>query len=67
VAAERLRAGDSPDEAARAAVAELVSLTGGLGGVIVVGLDGRVGHHTSTPRMPWAAIEGGRRTSGAEP
>ena len=67
---DRLRAGASPDEAARAAVAELIERTGdgddGGGGVIVVGLDGRIGHHTSTPRMPWAAVEDGRRSSGTE-
>lgn len=67
---DRLRAGASPDEAARAAVAELIERTGdggdGGGGVIVVGLDGRIGHHTSTPRMPWAAVEDGRRSSGIE-
>ena len=69
VAIERLRAGATPDEAARAAVAELVRV-GGDGGVILVGSDGRdavVGHHTSTVRMPWAAIVGGARSSGAEP
>jgi beta-aspartyl-peptidase (threonine type) len=64
---DRLRAGASPDEAARAAVADLVARTGGEGGVICVGLDGCVGHHTSTPRMPWAAIRDGRLESGAEP
>lgn len=63
---DRLARGASPDQAARAAVAELVERTGGEGGVIVVGKDGRIGHFTSTPRMPWAAIEGGVRTSGAE-
>lgn len=70
VAVERLRAGDSPDAAARAAVAELVARTGGEGGVIVVAADGRdtiVGHHTSTARMPWAAVVAGAPSSGAEP
>lgn len=66
-ACEHLRAGHSPDAAARAAVAELVERTGGDAGIIVVAPDGTVGHHTSTPRMPWAAIEAGRRSSGAEP
>jgi L-asparaginase / beta-aspartyl-peptidase len=67
VAVERLRAGDAPDAAARAAVAELVARTGGEGGIIVVAADGRVGHHTSTARMPWASVVGGARASGAEP
>jgi len=76
VAIERLRAGATPDEAARAAVAELVRV-GGDGGVIVVGSGGAIGHHTSTARMPWAAIADGGdvdggdgvvvRSSGAEP
>ncbi|MGZ3426717.1 MAG: isoaspartyl peptidase/L-asparaginase family protein, partial [Polyangia bacterium] len=65
VAIDRLRAGATPDEAARAAVAELVRV-GGDGGVIIVCRDGRVGHHTSTARMPWATIIGGARSSGAE-
>ena len=66
VAIDRLRAGGAPDDAAWAAVQELVHV-GGDGGVIVVGGDGRIGWHTSTARMPWAAIVGGTRTSGAEP
>jgi beta-aspartyl-peptidase (threonine type) len=63
---DRLRAGADPDEAARAAVQLLVERTGGEAGVIVVGVDGRVGHFSSTPRMPWAAVEDGQRSSGAE-
>jgi len=66
VAMERLRAGATPDEAARAAVAELLRV-GGDGGVILVAADGRIAHHTSTARMPWATIVGGARQSGAEP
>ncbi len=66
-AVDRLRAGATPDEAARVAVAELVERTGGEGGIILVGLDGAVGHYTSTPRMPWAAVAGGRASSGVEP
>ena len=66
VAIDRLRAGGSPDEAAEAAVDALAAV-GGDGGVIVVAADGRVAHHTSTARMPWAAVVGGARQSGAEP
>ena len=66
VAIDRLRAGATPAEAARAAVDELVRV-GGDGGIILVAADGRVAHHTSTTRMPWAAIVGGARSSGAEP
>jgi L-asparaginase / beta-aspartyl-peptidase len=68
VAIDRLRGGLSPDEAARAAVDELVAVGGaGAGGVILVAADGTVAHHTSTARMPWAAVVGGDRASGAEP
>jgi isoaspartyl peptidase/L-asparaginase-like protein (Ntn-hydrolase superfamily) len=65
-AVDRLRAGADPDAAARAAVQELVERTGGEGGIILVDARGRIGHHTSTPRMPWAAVVGGARSSGAE-
>jgi beta-aspartyl-peptidase (threonine type) len=65
-AVDRLRAGATADGAARAAVAELVERTGGEGGLILVARDGSVGHFTSTPRMPWASIVGGRLESGAE-
>jgi len=65
-AVDRLREGAGGDSAARAAVAELVRV-GGAGGVILVAADGSVAHHTSTARMPWAAIVDGAATSGAEP
>jgi beta-aspartyl-peptidase (threonine type) len=65
-ACDRLRAGASPDEAARAAVKELVERTGGDAGIILVDTGGRIGHFTSTPRMPWAAVVDGARSSGAE-
>ena len=63
---DHLKAGLMPDEAARAAVREMVERTGGEGGVIVVDRLGRIGHYTSTPRMPWAAVVGGTATSGGE-
>ena len=63
---ERLRSGLDPDRAARVAVNEMVARTGGEGGVIVVGKDGQLGHFSSTPRMPWAAVADGRLESGAE-
>jgi beta-aspartyl-peptidase (threonine type) len=66
VAVERLAVGDTAETAARAAVAELVA-RGGTGGVILVAAGGAIGHHTATARMPWAAVVGGARTSGAEP
>jgi beta-aspartyl-peptidase (threonine type) len=65
-ACDRLRAGQHPDEVARAVVAELVERTGGEGGIIIVDRTGRIGHFSSTPRMPWAAFVGGVRSSGAE-
>jgi beta-aspartyl-peptidase (threonine type) len=61
-----LQGGASPDEAACAAVRQMVERTGGHGGVIVISADGRVGHFASTPRMPWASVVGGVRQSGAE-
>ena len=65
-ACDRLRAGLHPDEAAQKSVAELVERTGGEAGIILVDQHGRIGHHTSTPRMPWAAVVGGERSSGCE-
>jgi L-asparaginase / beta-aspartyl-peptidase len=66
VAIERLAAGAAPDAAVRAAVAELVA-RGGSGGLILVAADGTIAWHTSTARMPWAAVVGGTASSGAEP
>jgi beta-aspartyl-peptidase (threonine type) len=66
-AVERLRAGDGAEAAARAAVAELVARTGGSGGIILLDAAGQLGHFTSTPRMPWAAIVAGASSSGVEP
>jgi beta-aspartyl-peptidase (threonine type) len=66
-ALDRIVGGLGPDEAVRAAVAELVARTGGSGGLILVTRDGRVAHHTSTARMPWASVVAGQRASGAEP
>jgi len=54
-AVELLRRGHPPDEAARAAVEELVARTGGEAGLILVDARGRAGAYTSTGRMPWAA------------
>jgi ribosomal protein S18 acetylase RimI-like enzyme len=55
VAVDLLRRGHPPDEAARAAVEELVARTGGEAGLILVDARGRLGAYTSTGRMPWAA------------
>jgi beta-aspartyl-peptidase (threonine type) len=48
---ERLRAGDDPETAAAFAVDELSRMVKGLGGVIVVGADGRFAAHFNTPCM----------------
>jgi L-asparaginase / beta-aspartyl-peptidase len=66
LAVAELRQGRSAGEAARAAVAEVKRRSGVDVGIIVVGRDGSVGHHSSTPRMPWAAVAGGQASSGAE-
>jgi beta-aspartyl-peptidase (threonine type) len=65
-AIEALKVGRTADEAVRFAVDELVSRTGGDAGLILVDARGRIAHHTSTPRMPWAAVVGGEPSSGAE-
>jgi L-asparaginase / beta-aspartyl-peptidase len=52
-AVDRVAAGASPDEAARAAIAYLFDRLGGHGGIILLGPDGRVGLAHNTPRMAW--------------
>jgi beta-aspartyl-peptidase (threonine type) len=66
-AIEMLRRGHPPDEAARAAVEELVARTGGEAGIILVDARGQIGAYTSTGRMPWAARTDGGLTSGVSP
>ena len=53
----------NPNEACRAAIALLEERVAGLGGVIMVDPEGRVGTYHNTPRMAFAYIEGrsGRR------
>ena len=58
-ATDRMCAGEAPEAAARASIAELVERTGGDAGIILVGRDGRLGHFTSTPTMPWASVSSG--------
>src|SRR5262249_18422653 len=65
-AVARLAAGDAPDTAARAAVAELGARTGATAGIILVTAEGRIAHATATPRMPWAAVVDGAAESGVE-
>lgn len=52
-AVDRVAAGDSPDEAAQAAIAYLFERLGGHGGIILLGPDGRIGLAHNTPRMAW--------------
>jgi beta-aspartyl-peptidase (threonine type) len=54
-AADLLRAGVHPEEAARAAIRAMGSRVGGTGGVIVVDRTGRLGFARNTPTMTWAA------------
>jgi beta-aspartyl-peptidase (threonine type) len=51
-----LRAGAPPEEAARAAVANMGLRVGGTGGVILVDPDGRLGLARNTRTMTWAAV-----------
>jgi beta-aspartyl-peptidase (threonine type) len=52
-AVDRVAAGASPEEAARAAIAYLFDRLGGHGGIILLGPDGRIGLAHNTPRMAW--------------
>lgn len=52
-AVDRVAAGASPEEAARAAIDYLFERLGGHGGIILLGPDGRVGIAHNTPRMAW--------------
>jgi beta-aspartyl-peptidase (threonine type) len=65
-AVDLLRQGRSAEDAARAAVAEVQRRTGTDVGIILVDRAGGVGHHSGTPRMPWASVTGGQPSSGAE-
>jgi beta-aspartyl-peptidase (threonine type) len=62
-AVDRVQSGDSPQEAASAAIEYLYTRLGGHGGIILLGPDGRVGLAHNTPRMAWGlATEEGQRT-----
>ena len=58
-AADLLRAGVHPEEAARAAVRAMGARVGGTGGLIVVDAAGRLGFARNTPTMTWAAASDG--------
>ena len=52
-AVDKVAAGATPEEAARAAIEYLYARLGGHGGIILLGPDGRVGLAHNTPRMAW--------------
>jgi beta-aspartyl-peptidase (threonine type) len=54
-AADLLRAGVHPEEAARAAIRAMGARVGGTGGIIVVDGAGRLGFARNTRTMTWAA------------
>ena len=54
-ATDAMRAGSTPEEAACAAIALLLSRAGGTGGTILVDAQGRIGLARSTETMTWAA------------
>ncbi len=54
-ATDALRAGQAPEEAARAAIHDLGTKVGGTGGIIVVDRTGRLALARNTPAMTWAA------------
>jgi beta-aspartyl-peptidase (threonine type) len=56
-AVERLRAGELPEDAARAVILRMHARLGGSGGIIVVDRHGRAGAAWSTPQMAWAMAD----------
>jgi beta-aspartyl-peptidase (threonine type) len=54
-ATDAMRAGSTPEEAARAAIELLHSRAGGTGGTILIDAQGRIGLARSTETMAWAA------------
>ena len=54
-AVDQLRAGAPPSEAAAAAIAAMFARTGGIGGIILVDRQGRLGYSCNSRSMAWAA------------
>lgn len=52
-AVDRVAAGAAPEDAASEAITYLHTRLGGVGGIILLGPDGRVGLAHNTPRMAW--------------
>ena len=63
-AVDRVLAGDSPQDAAAAAIDYLYDRLGGHGGVILLGPDGRMGIAHNTPRMAWGLATPRGRSQG---
>jgi L-asparaginase / beta-aspartyl-peptidase len=59
-----LLAGQSPQAAASAVMAQLGARIGTEAGLILVARDGRLGWARSSPNMPWAAVWDGQREDG---
>jgi beta-aspartyl-peptidase (threonine type) len=56
-AADRVSAGDAPEQAAQAAIRYLFHRLGGHGGMILLGPDGRFGIAHNTPAMAWGIAD----------
>jgi L-asparaginase / beta-aspartyl-peptidase len=63
-ATQALLAGESPEGAASAVLAQLAARVGTEAGLILVAPDGRLGWARSSPNMPWAAVWDGQREDG---
>jgi beta-aspartyl-peptidase (threonine type) len=59
-ASDAMRARTRPEEAARAAIAQMAVRVAGTGGLILVDRTGRLGWARNTPTMTWAALANGR-------
>jgi len=55
-AVDRVAAGAAPEQAASDAISYLFKRLGGLGGIILLGPDGRLGIAHNTPRMAWGIV-----------
>lgn len=50
-----------PMKSSRRVINILANRVGGFGGIIIVGIDGKIGLHHNTPRMAYSYIEGSKR------
>jgi beta-aspartyl-peptidase (threonine type) len=65
-ATDRVAAGESPEMAAREAIAYLYRRLGGHGGIILLGPDGRFGFAHNTPAMAWGLATAAGMETGLE-